>query len=156
MGGPLRRSSMPTAEILLVDDEPAVLVVHEALLASQGHRVVTAASADEALARVAESAPDLIISDLMMRRVDGVELARELRSRPETRDIPIVLLSVLDDRETRVRACEVADAFLNKPVDGLELLLRIHLLLKQRARVRELVAENARLRAENARLAGRR
>jgi DNA-binding response OmpR family regulator len=155
MLGPLARHSTPASDILIVDDEPSVLVVHEALLASQGHRISTAASPEEALARVAAGPPDLIISDLMMPRFDGVELVRKLRENPDTRDIPVVLMSVLDDRETRIRACEYADAFLNKPVDGLELLLRVRLLLQQRARVRELLTENARLQAENRRLTRR-
>lgn len=142
------RGSVPSADIMLVDDDPIAIKMHGQLLASQGHHIVSVESAKEALAAVVANPPDLIVSDVMMMHVDGIELARSLRALPAMRDVPIMLISVLDDRETRVRAEEIADHFMAKPLDGLEFVLRVSQLLKQRARILELRSECDRLRAE--------
>lgn len=77
--------------ILLVDDEPDTLASYQLLLATRGFEVITAASAAAALQRVAESVPDLIITDFSMSRMNGLELCRVLRERTETRGVPIIL-----------------------------------------------------------------
>ncbi len=116
--------------ILVVDDEPHNVKLLDALLRANGYQVVTAATGEEALQRVAASAPDLILLDVMMPGLDGFEATRRLRANPTTRLIPIVLVTALKETEDRIRGIEAGcDDFLSKPVDKHELLARVKTLL---------------------------
>jgi two-component system, OmpR family, alkaline phosphatase synthesis response regulator PhoP len=84
-------SSRSTRTILLVDDVPDALAIGRLLLAGQGFEVITAEDAAAALQRIAESKPDLIITDLIMPGMNGLEFCRTLRERADTRAIPIIL-----------------------------------------------------------------
>ncbi|MEW5722562.1 MAG: two-component system response regulator [Thermodesulfobacteriota bacterium] len=120
--------------ILVVDDEELNLRLLEALIRPQGYEVQVARDGVEALARVRETPPDLILLDIMMPRMNGFEVASELRRDEETRTIPIVMVTALQDVEDRVKALEVgADDFLTKPVDRMELRARVRSLLKVKA-----------------------
>jgi CheY-like chemotaxis protein len=79
--------------ILVVDDDPGILDLHSRLVAQTGRQVVTARNGREALARVEQQTPDLILLDLMMPEMDGFEVLDELRSRESTRDIPVIILT---------------------------------------------------------------
>jgi len=80
-------------KILVVDDEPNLVRLMEFVLGSKGHQMIVAHNGEEALARVAEQKPDLILLDIMMPRVDGYEVVRRLRADPDYASIPIIMLS---------------------------------------------------------------
>ncbi|WP_242394242.1 response regulator, partial [Anaeromyxobacter oryzisoli] len=102
-------------EVVLAEDSLATREVLRVLLEAQGFRVRLAADGEEALARIAEAAPDVVVSDVNMPRRDGLSLARALRARRETERLPIVLLTSQDDAATRAAgAAAGADAYLVK------------------------------------------
>ncbi len=116
--------------ILVVDDVEQNRVLLGGLVRSLGYDVWTASDGLEALAMVAEGV-DLVLLDVMMPGLDGYEVSRRVRSDPRTRDLPIILVTVLDSREDRVKAIQVgASDFIAKPVDKSELLVRISSQLK--------------------------
>ena len=80
-------------KILVVDDEPPILRLMEFILAREGHEMIVAVNGEEALAKVAEHSPDLILLDIMMPRIDGYEVVRRLRADPAHGKIPIIMLS---------------------------------------------------------------
>lgn len=118
---------MASHRILIVDDEPLNRDYLEQELEDRGYRVVTAADGRQALELVAADPPDLILLDVVMPRMDGIEVCRRLKDDPETRLIPIIIMTALTAREDRVKGIEVgADDFLTKPVDEQELHGRIN------------------------------
>jgi DNA-binding NarL/FixJ family response regulator len=132
----------PPARILIVDDEPLNVDYLEQELESLGFVTDTAADGPEALERVAEAPPDLVLLDVMMPRMDGVSVLRILKNDPETRLIPVVLMTALNAVEDRVRGIEAgADAFLSKPVDERVLLARINTALTLKRAIDETVGE---------------
>jgi putative two-component system response regulator len=125
--------------ILVVDDEEANRELMMELLQPQGYKIVTAVDGQAALEEFARHQPDLVLLDIMMPRVDGVEVCRRLKKNPESRLTPIVLVTALSAKEDRVRGIEAgADDFLNKPVDRIELLARVRSLLNLKAYTDEL------------------
>jgi DNA-binding NarL/FixJ family response regulator len=140
----------PPARILIVDDEPLNVDYLEQELESLGFVTETAANGLEALARVAAAPPDLVLLDVMMPGMDGFSALRILKDDPETRLIPVVLMTALNAVEDRVRGIEAgADDFLSKPVDDRELLARIRTALSVKraidATVDELASTSAHL-----------
>jgi DNA-binding NarL/FixJ family response regulator len=132
----------PPARILIVDDEPLNVDYLEQELESLGFATETAADGSEALERVAAAPPDLILLDVMMPRMDGISVLRVLKDDPETRLIPVVLMTALNAVEDRVRGIEAgADDFLSKPVDDRELLARIRTALSHKRAIDETVDE---------------
>jgi putative two-component system response regulator len=122
------------SKILVVDDEELNQRLISALLKPMGYDVQIAGSGVEALQKIQENPPDVILLDIMMPKMDGFEVALKLRENPETRAIPIVMVTALQDVEDRVRALEVgADDFLTKPVDRMELRARVRSLVKVKA-----------------------
>jgi putative two-component system response regulator len=112
--------------ILLVDDEPRNLKLLEAFLGAFPYRILKAGNGEEALNLVDREEIDLILLDVMMPGMDGFEVCRRLKSREKTRLIPVVLLTTLDDLDSRVAGMESgADDFISKPVNRLELLARV-------------------------------
>lgn len=131
----LSRSSPHTerSKILVVDDHPSSRMTAVALLSVEGYDVIEAESGVVALDRVAEISPDLILLDVMMPGMDGYEVCRRLKQDEQTRLIPIVFVTALNDRRARLRGIEVgADDFLSKPFDQLELSARVNSLVQQK------------------------
>ena len=129
--------------LLVVDDEPNLLVAVGACLRSEGFDVVTARSGAEALVRVAESVPDLVVSDVRMPGMDGYQLARQLRASPRTALTPVVFLTAKDETSDRVEGFRAGvDAYLTKPFEPDELVAVIRGILD---RVQRTHAEIARL-----------
>ena len=124
--------------ILIVDDEPLNVDYLEQELESLGFRTDTATNGLEALERVAVAPPDLVLLDVMMPGMDGISALRILKEDPETRLIPVVLMTALNSVEDRVRGIEAgADDFLSKPVDERELLARIRTALNVKRAIDE-------------------
>ena len=117
--------------VLVVDDDPLILKVVATVLDMRDAYVVqTVTSADEALAAVDDQRPALVVTDVMMPGMDGFELTRELRRRPDLERLPIVLLTARDSSADRAEAEEAGgDADLTKPFSPLELLDVIERLL---------------------------
>ena len=118
--------------ILVVEDEIPLLTLLRYNLEKQGFRVEEAADGQEALTRVAESRPDLVLLDWMLPALSGLEVCRQLRRRPATRDLPIILVTARTEQQDTVRALDTgADDYISKPfaMDGL--LARIRALLRR-------------------------
>ncbi len=122
------------ARILVVDDEPANRALLRKLLVHHGYDLLEAEDGAAALASVEVEDPDLVLLDVMMPRVDGIEVCQRLRSQPRHAGLPILLLTALDRPEDRARGLEAgANDFLSKPFDELELAARIRSLLRTKA-----------------------
>lgn len=119
------------ATILVVDDEVRNTRLLQAQLSTADYTIVTASCAEEALERIQARLPDLILLDVMMPGMNGYELATLLKKQERTRNIPIIMITALDDKESRMLALEAgAEEFLNKPVDRTELWVRVRNLLR--------------------------
>jgi two-component system phosphate regulon response regulator PhoB len=120
------------AKLLIVDDEPAIRDMVSFQLKPFGFNCRLAANAAEASAQILEQRPDLILLDWMMTHKSGVEFARELRSDPYTRDIPIILLTARDAEGDKVTGFDAgADDYITKPFSSRELLARIKAMLRR-------------------------
>jgi putative two-component system response regulator len=125
--------------ILVVDDSPFDLQVLEDQLVSEGYLVSTARDGEDALAKVATEAPDLILLDVIMPKLDGFEVCRRLKSDGRTILIPVVMITSLQATQERIRGLEVgADEFLSKPFNQQELMTRVRSLLKLKRHTDEL------------------
>jgi two-component system sensor histidine kinase/response regulator len=134
------------ATILIVDDEPMNRDLIIALLAESGHTLIEGRNGEEALALVQRTAVDLVLLDVMMPGLDGLEVTRRLRQRPAVEYLPIVLVTALNDQASKVDGLNAgADEFLTKPIDGRELLVRTGNLLRLRERELALQRQNAEL-----------
>ncbi|MEN9572941.1 MAG: hypothetical protein RL514_796 [Verrucomicrobiota bacterium] len=122
------------AKILVVDDEPDAVELIEFNLKSAGFEVVTAADGAEALKKARASLPDLIVLDLMLPEVDGLEVCKLLRRDTATAGIPILMLTAKAAEIDRVLGLELgADDYVTKPFSPRELMLRIKGLLRRRS-----------------------
>ncbi|MDY7566677.1 EAL domain-containing protein [Pseudomonas sp. RTC3] len=120
-----------SATVLIVDDDPQVRKLLELLLQHEGYRTRTAVSGEQALATIKYAQPDLILLDVMMPGMDGCQVASHLKANAETSSIPIIMLTALSDRSSRLAALEAGvEEFLSKPVDRAELWLRVRNLLR--------------------------
>jgi len=122
------------ARILIVDDERHNRQLMEIMLGAEGYLLQTAASGEEALAMVARQPPDLILLDIMMPGLDGYQVAARIKDDLATRNIPVIMVSALDDRNSRMLGLSIgAEDSLTKPVDRAELCLRVKNLLRLKA-----------------------
>ncbi|WP_425046429.1 phosphate regulon transcriptional regulator PhoB [Primorskyibacter sp. S87] len=118
--------------ILVVEDELAQREVLSYNLEAEGLRVLKAENGEEALLLVAEEAPDVIVLDWMMPNLSGIEVCRQLKTRPETRAIPIIMLSARSEEVDRVRGLETgADDYVVKPYSVAELMARVRNQLRR-------------------------
>jgi two-component system KDP operon response regulator KdpE len=121
---------MDKKRILIVDDDPAILRLLSTNLKARGYEVVTATNGEESLEAVQQDYIDLIILDLMMPKVDGVEVCRRIR---EWSDVPIIILSARGDETDKVKCLELgADDYLTKPFGIAELMARIKTAFRHR------------------------
>lgn len=119
------------ATILIVDDDRVNVKVLEAFVKAEGHATRTANGGEAALDLVAAELPDLVLLDAMMPGIDGFQVVTRLKADPRTAHIPIIMITGLNDRDSRLRALQVgAEEFLNKPVDRMELRVRVRNLLR--------------------------
>ncbi len=117
--------------ILVADDNEANRELLSTLLSAESYQVVCAADGQQALARVNSDLIDLALLDVVMPRPTGFEICQEMKSKPETRLIPVILLTSLNSDADRIHGIMCgADDFLNKPVNKHELLARVHSLLR--------------------------
>ncbi len=129
----LSPKKMAESKILVVDDNAQNLELLVANLDPLGCGVVTAADGVEALEKIQAESFDLILLDVMMPRMSGFEVCRKLKSDPETRDIPILMVTALNELGDIERGVECGtDDFISKPVNRLELLTRVKSLLRVR------------------------
>jgi two-component system phosphate regulon response regulator PhoB len=118
--------------ILIVEDEEALTLLLRYNLEAAGYDVESVARGDEADLRLREAIPDVVILDWMLPGVSGIELCRRLRSRPETRQLPIVMLTARGEESERVRGLSTgADDYVVKPFSVPELLARVAALLRR-------------------------
>ena len=142
-----------TPSILVVDDDQRNVRLMESILRSDGYRVLKAFDGDQALYLVSTEAVDLILLDVMMPGMSGFELCRLLRSRYETRLLPIIMVTALNALEDKVRALETgADDFLSKPINKTELLAKARSVLRVKALQDEVEHQKRELEATNERL----
>ncbi len=122
----------PQPLVLLVEDEPAQRAVLSYNLEAEGFEVTTADNGEDALQLIAETPPDLILLDWMMPHVSGIEVCRRLKARPETRGIPIIMLSARSEEVDKVRGLETgADDYVIKPYSVSELMARLRAHLRR-------------------------
>lgn len=132
----VKAQTSDNSRILIVDDDEFNVDVLVQSLGDQGFHTDTAHGGKEALDKVANAPPDLILLDVMMPDIDGITVCGILKDDPDTRFIPIVIMTALNSTDDRVRGIEAgADDFLSKPVDERELLARINTLLHTKKNV---------------------
>lgn len=121
------------ARILIVEDSPTQALQLAEILEENGYRTAKAMNGEEALAAVKEAAPDLVVSDVLMPVMDGYRMCRALKAQPETRDIPVILLTKLSEPEDIIKGLECgADNFVIKPYETETLLTRVRRTLDLR------------------------
>jgi putative two-component system response regulator len=129
----VNHQSSDQPKILVVDDHPSSRLTAVALLSVEGYDVLEAEDGVTALNYVTETNPDLILLDVMMPGMDGFEVCRRLKQDEQTRLIPVVFVTALNDRRARLRGIESGgDDFLTKPFDQLELSARVKSLVRQK------------------------
>ncbi|MBN2119050.1 MAG: response regulator [Anaerolineales bacterium] len=136
--------------ILIVDDDPTARETLVAMLEGESYDLQLAKDGFQALQMLARLQPDLILLDIMMPGMDGFEVCRRIRSTPQLAEVPIIVLTALDDRDSLLRAIESgADDFLTKPADRRELMARVRTIIRLN-RYQTLLEqrENIRLMAE--------
>jgi two-component system, OmpR family, phosphate regulon response regulator PhoB len=123
-----------TARVLIVEDEAPLAEMLRYNLEAEGFRVSHAESGEEAEIMVAEERPDLVLLDWMLPQVSGIELCRRLRTKPETRAIPIVMLTARGEEGDRIRGLSTgADDYVVKPFSLPELMARVKAILRRAA-----------------------
>ena len=107
---------MPETKVLIIEDEDALSTILEYNLAKENFEVALATDGEEGLLKVEEFGPDIIILDWMLPKVSGIEVCRRIRSKPESRNIPIIMLTARSEEADRIRGLETgADDYVTKP-----------------------------------------
>ena len=129
-----------TPHVLVVEDEDALASLLQYNLDKEGYRVAVAIDGEDALMQIDEQLPDLVVLDWMLPKVSGVEVCRRLRARPETRSLPIIMLTARGEETDRIRGLDTgADDYVVKPFSMSELAARIRAVLR---RIRPGLAED--------------
>jgi two-component system, cell cycle response regulator len=133
-----------TARVLVVDDILANVRLLEAKLSAEYFEVITATNGLDALDAIQRAKPDIVLLDIMMPGIDGIEVCRQIKANAATQHIPVVMITALDQPEDRVRGLEAgADDFLTKPVNDISLFCRIKSLVRLK-----MLTDELRIRAE--------
>ena len=122
----------PSPTVLVVEDDPVILQLLEVNFEMEGFSVITAADGAIGYDQAVGAQPDIIVSDIMMPNVSGLDMLRQLRSNPETKGIPVILLSAkaqTSDIQTGTDAG--ADAYVTKPFEPLDLVDKVNALLRR-------------------------
>ena len=123
-----------SAQILVVDDEPDISALVAYHLARESYRVRTVSDGPEALRAVESQLPDLVLLDLMLPGVSGLDILKELRRRPETQNLPVILLTARREEQERIEGLQLgADDYVSKPFSPQELILRVGAVLRRSA-----------------------
>ncbi|MEX6632607.1 phosphate regulon transcriptional regulator PhoB [Hyphococcus lacteus] len=123
---------MPETKVLIVEDEDALSTLLEYNLTKEKFDVAIATDGEDGLLKVEEYGPDIIILDWMLPKVSGIEVCRRLRAKPETRNIPIIMLTARSEEADRIRGLETgADDYLTKPFSTAELMARLKAILRR-------------------------
>lgn len=131
---------MAATRVLIVEDEEALATLLDYNLTKEKFEVTVASDGEEALLKVEEEPPDVVILDWMLPKVSGIEICRRIRSRPETRNLPIIMLTARSEEADRIRGLETgADDYLTKPFSTNELIARVRAVLR---RIRPGLAED--------------
>lgn len=139
----------PKKRLLAVEDNPRLLEAMAICLEQEGYEVMTARCGNDAFVRIAETLPDLVISDIMMPHGDGFSLVKNLRSNPRTDLIPVIFLTAKDGRKNRLSGISAGvDAYLTKPFEPEELILTVENILNRIKRTQTRVALNTNSQAK--------
>lgn len=123
---------MTGARILVVEDEEALATLLEYNLQREDFDVTIASDGEEALVKVDESVPDIVILDWMVPKISGLEVCRRLRLKPETANVPVIMLTARSEEADRIRGLEIgADDYLTKPFSMNELIARVRAVLRR-------------------------
>lgn len=121
-----------TPHVLVVEDEPSISTVLRYNLEAEGYSVSEAADGEEALAQIDERGPDLILLDLMIPLVPGLEVCRHVRRNPETRNTPVIMITARGEEDDRIRGLNTgADDYIVKPFSPAEVLARVRAVLRR-------------------------
>lgn len=132
-----QENQTPQLKVLVVDDEDNIIELIRLGLRYEGFQVETASNGEQGIALAQRVNPDLVILDVMMPGIDGIEVCRRLRNNPTTRDVPILMLTAKDEVSDRILGLQTgADDYLTKPFDFYELLERIKAILRRQNRAR--------------------
>lgn len=136
------------SKILIVDDEIRNRTLLTAILRSENYETCEASNGAQSLEKAVSEQPDLILLDVMMPVMDGYQVAKELKRIPETLSIPIIMVTALSDRDSRLRGLDAgAEEFLSKPIDRFDLTVRVRNLLRLKQMHDQLVLHNQNLEA---------
>src|SRR5262245_3146977 len=125
-------SSLPRPLVLVVEDEAAIATMLRYNLEKQGYRVTEASDGQEALTRIQEQQPDIVLLDWMLPVMSGIEVCRQVRRRPATRDLPIIMVTARTEDQDAVRGLNTgADDYITKPFHLDSLMARIRALLRR-------------------------
>lgn len=125
-------STLARPTVLVVEDEPALATMLRYNLEKQGFRVDEATDGQEALTRISESQPDLVLLDWMLPTLSGIEVCRQLRRKPATRDLPVIMLTARAEDQDAVRGLNTGvDDYVTKPFNMDMLLARMRALLRR-------------------------
>ena len=118
--------------VLIVEDEQALVTLLRYNFEAAGYEVATALDGEEALLAIAERRPDLIVLDWMLPSISGLEVCRQVRRKPETRDVPVIMLTARGEEADRVRGLDSgADDYVTKPFSPTELVARVRAVLRR-------------------------
>ncbi|MBI1365526.1 MAG: phosphate regulon transcriptional regulatory protein PhoB [Alphaproteobacteria bacterium] len=123
---------MASTRVLVVEDEEALATLLEYNLKREDFEVALASDGEEALMKIDESLPDIVILDWMLPKVSGIEVCRRLRLKPETKNIPVIMLTARSEESDRIRGLEIgADDYMTKPFSTNELIARVRAVLRR-------------------------
>ena len=118
--------------VLVMEDEDALATLLQYNLEKEGYRVVVAADGEEGMLQIDERLPDLVLLDWMLPKLSGIEVCRRIRGRPETRNLPVIMLTARGEETDRVRGLDTgADDYMTKPFSMTELIARIRAVLRR-------------------------
>lgn len=127
-------SALLRERILVVDDDANIRTLLTVLLEDEGYQVLTAADGEAALTIAGAEHPDLILLDIRMPKMDGLQVCDKLRTNPDTHSIPVIFLTGFNSHDRMEMAIEMGgDDFLGKPVNAIELRIRIRAMLQTRS-----------------------